>query len=99
MSNEKFIRTEMLIGESGMASLKSAHVAVFGVGGVGSYAVEALASGYSIKRVIVDPSAASFIAALRKRGYTILKANNEVLDGIRRVAVYQQNGNIKITII
>jgi PBSX family phage terminase large subunit len=59
-------------------------------------AVEALAEGYSIKRVIVDPSAASFIAALRKRGYTILKANNEVLDGIRRVAVYLQNGNIKI---
>ena len=59
-------------------------------------AVEALAQGYSIKRVIVDPSAASFIAALRKRGYTILKANNEVLDGIRRVAVYLQNGNIKI---
>lgn len=59
-------------------------------------AVEALAKGYSIKRVIVDPSAASFIAALRKRGYTILKANNEVLDGIRRVAVYLQNGNIKI---
>lgn len=59
-------------------------------------AVEELAKGYSIKRVIVDPSAASFIAALRKRGYTILKANNEVLDGIRRVAVYLQNGNIKI---
>lgn len=59
-------------------------------------AVEVLAKGYSIKRVIVDPSAASFIAALRKRGYTILKANNEVLDGIRRVAVYLQNGNIKI---
>lgn len=59
-------------------------------------AVEALAEGYSIKRVIVDPSAASFIAALRKRGYTILKANNEVLDGIRRVAVYLQKGNIKI---
>ncbi|MBQ2319223.1 MAG: ThiF family adenylyltransferase, partial [Clostridia bacterium] len=33
----------MLIGESGIARLKSAHVAVFGVGGVGSYAVEALA--------------------------------------------------------
>ena len=43
MSNEKYIRTEMLIGESGIARLKSAHVAVFGVGGVGSYAVEALA--------------------------------------------------------
>ncbi len=58
--------------------------------------VEELASGHSIKRVIVDPSAASFIAALRKRGFTVVKANNDVIDGIRRTAVYLKNGNIKI---
>lgn len=33
--------------------------------------------------VIIDPSAASFIAELRNRGYRIKKADNEVLDGIR----------------
>lgn len=38
-----------------------------------------------IKAVIVDPSAASFIAELRKRGYKVLKAKNDVLDGIRLV--------------
>jgi PBSX family phage terminase large subunit len=38
------------------------------------------------RSVIVDPSAASFIAELRKRGYTIKKAKNDVLDGIRFVA-------------
>lgn len=38
------------------------------------------------KAIIVDPSAASFIAELRKRGYRIKKAKNEVLDGIRFVA-------------
>lgn len=38
------------------------------------------------KAVIVDPSAASFIAELRKRGYHIKKAKNDVLDGIRFVA-------------
>ena len=38
-----------------------------------------------IRAVIVDPSAASFIAELRKRGYKVLKANNDVLDGIRLV--------------
>lgn len=38
-----------------------------------------------IKAVIVDPSAASFIAELRKRGYKVLKAKNNVLDGIRMV--------------
>ena len=58
--------------------------------------VEELAKGYNIRQVIVDPSAASFIAALRKRGFTIRKANNDVLDGIRRTAVYLKNGNIKI---
>lgn len=41
--------------------------------------------GTSIKAVIVDPSAASFIAELRKRGYKVLKAKNDVLDGIRLV--------------
>lgn len=49
-----------------------------------------------IKRVIVDPSAASFIAALRKRGFKVEKANNDVLDGIRKTSVYLKNGNIKI---
>ena len=58
--------------------------------------VEELAKGYNIRQIVVDPSAASFIAALRRRGFTIRKANNDVLDGIRRTAVYLKNGNIKI---
>lgn len=40
--SEKFSRTELIIGSEGMNKLKNAHVAVFGVGGVGGYAVEAL---------------------------------------------------------
>ncbi|MDP3058614.1 MAG: ThiF family adenylyltransferase, partial [bacterium] len=39
----RFSRTELLIGEEGLNILARSHVAVFGVGGVGSYAVEALA--------------------------------------------------------
>ena len=58
--------------------------------------IDELAESYNIRQVIVDPSAASFIASLRKRGYAIRKANNDVLDGIRRTAVYLKNGNIKI---
>ena len=58
--------------------------------------IDDLAKGYNIRQVVVDPSAASFIASLRKRGYSIRKANNDVLDGIRRTAVYLKNGNIKI---
>lgn len=42
MVNE-FSRTEMLVGPQGIKALSSATVAVFGVGGVGSHAIEALA--------------------------------------------------------
>lgn len=41
--NEQFLRTAMLLGEDAMERLKNAHVAVFGIGGVGGYVVEALA--------------------------------------------------------
>ena len=40
---EEFVRTAMLLGEDAIGRLQKARVAVFGVGGVGGYAVEALA--------------------------------------------------------
>ena len=40
---ERFSREAMLLGEAAVEKLKNAHVAVFGIGGVGSYVVEALA--------------------------------------------------------
>ena len=39
---EKFLRTEMLIGTEAIEKLKNSRVAVFGIGGVGGYALEAL---------------------------------------------------------
>lgn len=38
----QFSRTQLLLGEDGMEKLKNARVAVFGIGGVGGYTVEAL---------------------------------------------------------
>ena len=58
--------------------------------------VDALADGYNISSVIVDPSAASFIAELKKRGYKVQKAKNDVIDGIRITARFLEKGNIKI---
>lgn len=43
MVNERFERTELLLGEQGILKLNQARVAVFGVGGVGGHVVEALA--------------------------------------------------------
>lgn len=49
-----------------------------------------------IKAVIVDPSAASFITALKQAGYKVRKARNDVLDGIRFTASQLNLGKIKI---
>ena len=46
--------------------------------------------------VIVDPSAASFIAELRSRGVYVIEAKNDVLDGIRRVGSLLQQKKIAI---
>ena len=51
----QFSRTELLIGKEGLNKLASARVAVFGIGGVGGYAVEALArSGVGALDLIDD---------------------------------------------
>lgn len=43
MKQDQFSRTRLLVGEEGVSALGRAHVAVFGLGGVGAYTVEALA--------------------------------------------------------
>lgn len=45
MSDNRFERTERLIGQAAVRRLQNCSVAVFGVGGVGSYVAEALARG------------------------------------------------------
>lgn len=54
-------------------------------------------------KIIIDPSAASFISLLRKRKhgqfywYKVIPANNAVIDGIRETATAMQKGLIKIS--
>lgn len=50
----RFTRTEILIGQEGLEVLRAAKVAVFGVGGVGSFTVEALARAGVGGLVLVD---------------------------------------------
>lgn len=64
----------------------------------GEYALDLkrLAGSRTIEYVVVDPSAASFIECLRRDGWTIRKANNDVLSGIRITAELLKNKKIRI---
>lgn len=48
-----------------------------------------------ISRIIVDPSAKSFITALKQHGFVVKEAKNDVLDGIRNLANALVNNMIK----
>ena len=54
MSLNQFSRTELLIGKQGIEKLQKAKVAVFGIGGVGSYTVEGLARAGVGHLILVD---------------------------------------------
>lgn len=59
--------------------------------------LEKLAGDLPIHRVIVDPSAASFIECIRRHGrFSVRKADNEVLDGIRITSRLLKLGKMKI---
>lgn len=58
MENQ-FSRTELLIGEENLKKLKESKVAVFGIGGVGSYVVEGLARAGVGKFILVDKDTVS----------------------------------------
>ena len=58
--------------------------------------MERLAEERRIERIIVDPSAASFIEVLRRRGWRVIKADSDVLSGIRVTADHLKSGRIVI---
>lgn len=64
----------------------------------GEYAqrLRELAGDRVIEAVVVDPAAASFMEALRREGWNVRKADNQVLSGIRRTAEALRQGQIVI---
>lgn len=60
-------------------------------------ALEELTRGYYIRRVVVDPSAASFIECIRRHGkFYVWEAENSVINGIRVTGTLLNSGMIKI---
>jgi len=59
-------------------------------------ALEEFAKDTQAQTVVVDPSAASFIAELRSRGWKVIKAKNDVAEGIRCVARALSAGKLRV---
>ena len=59
-------------------------------------ALETLVEDRPVTAVIVDPSAASFLEVLRRRGWRVVRAVNEVLSGIRLTSDCLKDGRIAI---
>lgn len=57
-----------------------------------------LAGSRPVTEIVIDPSAASMIAEIKKHGrFTVRPANNDVLDGIRETATAFKSGRLRVT--
>ena len=66
--NERFLRNEMMLGSDAVQKLAKAHVCVVGLGGVGSYAVEALARSGIGEMTLIDQDEYSLSNCNRQLG-------------------------------
>ncbi|PWJ10623.1 PBSX family phage terminase large subunit [Ruminococcus flavefaciens] len=59
-------------------------------------ALDELAGDRAVEKVIVDPSAASFIECIRRHGkFRVTKADNDVISGIRQVSTALKQGRLR----
>lgn len=96
----QFSRTELLIGKDGLEKLHKAKVAVFGIGGVGSYVVEGLARVGVGKFILVDNDEVSLtnlnrqiiatMATLGKPKVEVAKARILEINPNANVEIYQE---------
>ena len=93
----QFSRTELLIGKDGVEKLQKAKVAIFGIGGVGSYAVEGLARAGIGNFILVDNDTVSLTNINRQ-----LIATHKTIDmpkvevAKQRILEINPNANIEI---
>lgn len=94
MENQ-FARTELLLGEKAMQKLYSATVAIFGIGGVGSYAVEALARSGIGKFLLIDDDIVSITNINRQLIATTKTVGKNKVD-IMRERILDINPSAKV---
>lgn len=94
---DQFSRTKLLIGEVGIQKLKKAKVAVFGIGGVGSYTVEALTRAGVGNLVLVDKDDISITNVNRQIHSTIKTVGKSKVE-VMRDRILDINPEAKVTV-
>lgn len=94
---DQFSRTKLLIGEEGIKKLKEAKVAVFGIGGVGSYTAEALARAGVGNLVLVDKDDIS-ITNVNRQIHSTIKTVGQAKVEVMRERILDINPEAKVTV-
>lgn len=92
-----FSRTELLLGAAGMEKLANAHVAVFGLGGVGSYVVEALCRSGVGEFTLVDNDTIS-LTNLNRQLIATRDTVGQYKTEVSRARIWSINPNAKVTL-
>lgn len=95
MEENAFCRTEYLIGQEALQKLKNSKVAIFGIGGVGSYVVEALARSGVGSFVLVDKDTVSISNLNRQLIATLNTIGKNKVD-IAKERILSINPNAKV---
>lgn len=94
----EFSRTEILIGKEGLNKLRKSKVAIFGIGGVGSYVVEALARSGVGHFVLVDDDLVS-LTNLNRQIHATINTIGEVKVDVMKKRILEINANAEVEAI
>ena len=97
MADEKFIRTEMLVGKENLDRLKDSHIAVFGIGGVGSYTTEALARAGVEQLTLIDADTVNESNLNRQLIATVNTIGRKKVD-VAKERIHQINPDAKVNV-
>ena len=91
----QFSRTELLIGKDGLEKLSKAHVAIFGIGGVGGYAVEALIRSGIGEVDLIDNDTVS-LTNLNRQIYATRKTIGQYKVDVAEERILDINPDVKV---
>lgn len=95
--DEKFIRTGLLLGEEGLDRLAQARVAVFGIGGVGGHAAEALARSGVGKLDLIDKDVVS-VSNINRQVIATTKTLGQSKTQVMKERILEINPQAEVTI-